>query len=757
MSTSTTDAVRTGTCSSCGRTELRLKVDGTLFRHSGGGQTVCAGVGSLPVDVDAGEVAPLSPDAHPAKRKGESTSAWRKRLEAAGHTLRGSKADPIHDITGCDLCRSVADAAPVAHPVTGEIIEPSLAQQEIANERPADAWSGATAASLSPLVIDPDPENARGTDYGDLTELAGSLITEGMLQPVIVFPVGDRYQLVMGHRRVAAARLANLVEVPALVRPDLESARRLAAAQATENLQRRNLNPMQEARAFRRLVDAGAKQEEIANRVGVNQGHVSKRLALLKLSDDLQEMVAAGDVSIEDAVEVARLPKAAQAIAATILRSGNPRNAASRAKHQHEEEAARQATFDRLAADGVMLVEWPGWSWSYDDGVPLAVDGHRPSTVYGCAGVLELTPAKHRKCAGHMATVDPHGTVIYLCSDPARHGIPTPDAANAERDAEREAARAARDAEAAERAALGLARRSAALAVAGGKVAPRAMGDFLAAAVVMGMQDMGTSFVPGDDADDLIAALVALEDPAAVAALASGDEIDWDEMPAVEAAAIERVGTLRFAFAASVMACADGLARWGSPGHHAQSARITGTAFFQAFFDLLVAHAGYELTDVDLEWLAPPAPPWTAAPVPEGDIPAGAVAWYGGHPDDEQDEARWVMDAAELDAMIDLLGGADIASERFVLVERDNPENEVREAGARPLDEEVREPVAGDACPQGGLVPADVAQALPAGERARADWSCSCGATVALDAKGVIDAHVIPYPDELPALEEAAV
>ncbi len=130
----------------------------------------------------------------------------------------------------------------------------------------------------------------------ELEELAASVRVHGILQPIVVRPAGDGYEIVAGERRWRAAVLAGLGTVPAVVRQvgELES---LAMA-LVENLQRQDLNPVERARAYRRLVqEFGLSQQEIARLVGRSQPTVANTLRLLSLPQEVLDKVENGELS----------------------------------------------------------------------------------------------------------------------------------------------------------------------------------------------------------------------------------------------------------------------------------------------------------------------------------------------------------------------------------------------------------------------------------------------------------------------------
>ena len=159
--------------------------------------------------------------------------------------------------------------------------------------------SSNTLKSLPISSISPLPGQPRSYfDEAALAELAESIRTRGVIQPIIVRPRGeDRYQLVAGERRWRAAQKAQLHEIPAIVR-DLDEGEVMALA-LIENLQREDLNPVEEARAYRRLSDQeGMTQAEIAAMVDKSRSHVANIQRLLDLPDDVLGLLAAGSLSM---------------------------------------------------------------------------------------------------------------------------------------------------------------------------------------------------------------------------------------------------------------------------------------------------------------------------------------------------------------------------------------------------------------------------------------------------------------------------
>lgn len=148
-------------------------------------------------------------------------------------------------------------------------------------------------------LIEPDRNQPRSDfDEEKLNELADNIRQHGVLQPILVRPTGeDRYMIVAGERRWRAARIAGLSEIPVLVRElsDLE----VAQISLIENIQREDLNPIEEAKALKRLSDEfGMTQEDIARIVGKSRSAVTNSIRLLKLIPQAQEAVAQKHISI---------------------------------------------------------------------------------------------------------------------------------------------------------------------------------------------------------------------------------------------------------------------------------------------------------------------------------------------------------------------------------------------------------------------------------------------------------------------------
>ncbi|WP_027815995.1 ParB/RepB/Spo0J family partition protein [Paraburkholderia bannensis] len=135
-------------------------------------------------------------------------------------------------------------------------------------------------------------------DEGALQELAASIRAQGLMQPILVRPIGaDRYEIIAGERRFRAANIAGLTEVPVLVKDVPDQA--AAAMALIENIQREDLNPLEEAQGIQRLLDEfNFTHEQAAESVGRSRSAVSNLLRLLNLATAVQTMLLAGDLDM---------------------------------------------------------------------------------------------------------------------------------------------------------------------------------------------------------------------------------------------------------------------------------------------------------------------------------------------------------------------------------------------------------------------------------------------------------------------------
>jgi ParB family chromosome partitioning protein len=169
-----------------------------------------------------------------------------------------------------------------------------------------------TPASLTKLplaLIRPNPRQPRRLfDPVALDELASSIKEKGLLQPLLVRPKGDIYELVAGERRFKASQMAGLREVPVVIK-DIGEREALEIA-LIENLQREDLNPVEEAEGYKRLVDMGMTQEEVARAVGKARVTVTNALRLLQLGAEVMRALEENKISAGHARALLMLPEA---------------------------------------------------------------------------------------------------------------------------------------------------------------------------------------------------------------------------------------------------------------------------------------------------------------------------------------------------------------------------------------------------------------------------------------------------------------
>jgi ParB family chromosome partitioning protein len=161
------------------------------------------------------------------------------------------------------------------------------------------AAPGSAPGTLKIAVLQPGKYQPRTRmDEGALYELAESIKAQGVMQPILVRPVGgSRYEVIAGERRMRAAKLAGLDEVPVLVKDVPDEA--AAAMALIENIQREDLNPLEEAQGLKRLTEEfGLTHEAAAQAVGRSRSAASNLLRLLQLTEPVQQLLMAGDIDM---------------------------------------------------------------------------------------------------------------------------------------------------------------------------------------------------------------------------------------------------------------------------------------------------------------------------------------------------------------------------------------------------------------------------------------------------------------------------
>ena len=206
----------------------------------------------------------------------------------------GRKGVPSLTVRQPSRARTQAAAEPAADPAAEAEVPPMPPTAEVDDLVPVP---GAAFADLPVTSIRPNPRQPRSVfDEDALDELVGSIREIGVLQPVVVRPVDDGYELIMGERRWRATQAAGLETIPAIVRQTEDGD--LLRDALLENLHRSQLNPLEEAAAYQQLLDDfGCTHDELAQRIHRSRPQISNTLRLLRLPPLVQRRVAAGVLS----------------------------------------------------------------------------------------------------------------------------------------------------------------------------------------------------------------------------------------------------------------------------------------------------------------------------------------------------------------------------------------------------------------------------------------------------------------------------
>jgi ParB family chromosome partitioning protein len=302
------------------------------------------------------------------------------------------------------------------------------------------------------------PRNPRA-GLGDLAEITASIAAHGVFEPLVVLTrpayeaaadaAGDdrrpgddawTHVIVMGHRRAAASRAAGLTEVPAVIRDDLAGPQAIAAM-IGENIHREGLEPLAESDAMGELAREGWSQRKIAAEIGCSQGHVSKRLALLKLPGPVRDAVACGQLPTGLAVD---LQQAVAGIDTDVAADVMSRAMADIDRGYHAASTVAKATRDapRLQEAKKTRADLQA------RGIPVIDTSKRYQMGWKHVAGREVRP--HQKAGCLAASIDYDGRPDYTCTNPAGHPDASPaDTARAreqEEDKEIRKATKARDA-----------------------------------------------------------------------------------------------------------------------------------------------------------------------------------------------------------------------------------------------------------------------------------------------------------------------
>ncbi len=202
--------------------------------------------------------------------------------------------------------------------------------------------------------IRPNPHQPRQHfDSDSLDELAASIAAKGVLQPILLRPAGDGYEIIAGERRWRAAQRAQLHRIPAIIR-ELDDAATAEIA-LIENVQRQDLSAIEEADGYKQLILLyNHSQDAVAQLVGKSRSHVANLLRLLDLPDEVRQMLLRGDISMGHARAIATSPNAveiAQRIVADGLSVRQVENLARAARPARDGAATARATLRPVDAD----------------------------------------------------------------------------------------------------------------------------------------------------------------------------------------------------------------------------------------------------------------------------------------------------------------------------------------------------------------------------------------------------------------------
>jgi ParB family chromosome partitioning protein len=202
----------------------------------------------------------------------------------------------------------------------------SALMADVAEEPTSSATPEQTTARRPDMMVPieqvvPNPDQPRRSfTQSQLDELANSIKEKGIIQPLIVRRSGDNFEIVAGERRWRAAQMAKLHEIPVLVR-DFNDTEVLEVA-IIENIQRADLNPIEEAAGYRQLMDRfGHTQEKLAEALGKSRSHIANLLRLLNLPEDVRSMLSEGQLSAGHARALVTADNAS-ALASRIVKEG---------------------------------------------------------------------------------------------------------------------------------------------------------------------------------------------------------------------------------------------------------------------------------------------------------------------------------------------------------------------------------------------------------------------------------------------------
>lgn len=224
---------------------------------------------------------------------------------------------------------------------------------EVAREEPVAASGTGPRTGIQMVSVTdmaPHPEQPRRHfDDAALQELAASIAKRGLIQPIVVRPMGDRFQIVAGERRWRAAQRAQIHQVPVIVR-DFEDSEALEVA-LIENIQREDLNAIEEAEAYRKLAsEFGHSQEALGKLVAKSRSHIANLLRLLDLPEAVRGWVADGSLQMGHARALITAPDP-EALAGEVIRRGLSVREAEKLAREARPGGTRRTKIDQKGSD----------------------------------------------------------------------------------------------------------------------------------------------------------------------------------------------------------------------------------------------------------------------------------------------------------------------------------------------------------------------------------------------------------------------
>ncbi|MEZ5972360.1 MAG: ParB/RepB/Spo0J family partition protein [Hyphomonadaceae bacterium] len=256
--------------------------------------------------------------------------------------------EPPRNVFELPITQAAPNPAPANEPVV-----PPVAPAPTAPAPPQAAADAAGPRSVPIDLVQRNPQQPRKHfDEAELNDLASSIKSHGILQPILVRPIADgKYEIVAGERRWRAAQRAGLHSIPAVIR-ELNEVEVLEIA-IVENVQRMDLNPIEEAQGFQALIDRfGRTQQDIADAVGKSRPHIANMLRLLQLPDDLQEMVRDGRLSSGHARAILTAPDPRGLAQRAISEGLNVRDIERLAQQAKDEKHGPRVTPGSSSAEG---------------------------------------------------------------------------------------------------------------------------------------------------------------------------------------------------------------------------------------------------------------------------------------------------------------------------------------------------------------------------------------------------------------------